>query len=79
MCSDSSSSVVVRNSEYLESKENNPTILIQLGEFIAFNCSHGAKNPMAVEQDGKIVQLCCLKCAVEFILKDRAKGKITSR
>ena len=79
MCSDSSSSVVVRTSEYHESKENNPTILTQLGEFISFNCTHGAKNPVAVEQDGKTVQLCCLKCAVAFILKDRAKGKITSR
>lgn len=76
---DSTSPVIsLRSAEYSEVKADNPTILSDLGQYITLNCPHGAKNPLAFERDGATTHLCCLKCAVEFILKDRVKARISS-
>jgi hypothetical protein len=70
---------ILRSADYSEIKSDNPTILTQLGDYITTFCTHGLKKPLATEKDGNVVYLCCLKCAVEFLFKDRAKNKITQR
>ena len=65
--------------EFTDVKVDNPTILAMLGDYIEANCSHGLKKPVSMEKDGEVVYLCCLKCAVEVLFKDRAKNKITLR
>jgi hypothetical protein len=76
MCESSS----MRNAEFSDVKADNPTILTQLGDFIACHCTHGMKTPVAIDlPESGTAHLCCLKCAVDFIFKDRAKNKITIR
>ena len=77
--SDSEPVPMLRPADYTDVKVDNPTILTQLGDYITINCSHGLKKPVAIEKDGDIVYMCCLKCTIEFLFKDRAKNKITSR
>jgi len=81
MESDSTSTVmsILAPAEYSDVKVDNPNILNDLGQYITLYCNHGAKSPVSIQVDGKVTHLCCLRCVVDFILKDRVKARITVR
>jgi hypothetical protein len=57
------------------------SILKELEDFIVANCTHGAKKPIShqIEKNVPPPVYCCLKCAVNFIWRQRANSKITVR
>ena len=72
---------LTKPAEYADGKADNPGILKELDDYISFQCTHGAKKPIShrnSEQSEPAVY-CCLKCAVDFIWRQRANSKITSR
>jgi hypothetical protein len=69
---------LIRLSDLSELKVDQPAIL---SDFLAHesNCTHGLKKPVMVDMDSTSVHVCCLKCAVDFIFKERVNKKITVR
>ena len=68
--------------EYVDGKTSSPSsILKDLGDYISFHCTHGAKQPIShrVSEKEEPTVYCCLKCSVDFIWKQRMDGLITSR
>jgi hypothetical protein len=68
--------------EYIDGKASSPdSILKELGEYISFHCTHGAKKPISHRNSEQFepAVYCCLKCAVDFIWRQRANSKIINR
>jgi hypothetical protein len=69
--------------EYNDAKggDSPDSILRELEEFITANCTHGAKKPLShqVEEGAAPSIYCCLKCAVDFVWRQRARSKIVQR
>jgi hypothetical protein len=72
---------LTKPAEYADAKGDMNTVLKELEDFITVNCTHGAKKPLShqvVEGESPAIY-CCLRCAVDFIWKQRARSKIIQR
>lgn len=76
-----SDSSITKPAEYADARGDMNTTLKDLEDYITLFCTHGAKKPIShqTSEGAPPAIYCCLRCAVDFTWKQRARSKITVR